>query len=117
MRIFILLLMFSGCSHWLMENDSRLQLVNDSSYSVRNLRLVGDNNQDELWIPVEILAGEQSEVYSKIWSGSFKWKIDVKDSLCGSSWCSYDLGEKTFLRGSTLWSLKSSDSSYVLETK
>lgn len=109
--------MFLGCSHWVVDSETRLQIDNRSPWAVRQLRLVGTAVPDEMWIEDSIAPGAKSLVKTKSWVGSFQWVIDVRDSSCGEAWCSKDLGERSISGGSLLWLLKSQDGTLIIESK
>lgn len=111
------LLFLTSCSSWFIESEARLQLANHTDWPVRNLRLVGEGVADEVWIAETIAPGEQSQVYPKMWSGTFNWRLEVKDSRCGAEWCVYDLGSLNISGGSSWWAVKKLDSTYILTPK
>ena len=75
--LIITILLLSGClSHWIIENEVRLQIENKTTYTILSLNVVSlDLSMQKQWIKETLLPGERSSVVSADWIGTFNLKV------------------------------------------
>ena len=79
-RVFLLIIatsLLSGClSHWIIENEVRLQIENKTPHTILSLNVVSlDSSMQKQWIKETLLPGERSSVVSSDWVGSFNLSV------------------------------------------
>lgn len=115
-------LLLSGClSHWVIDTETRLQLVNAASFPVADLRVVDPDGvaRDIHWSTDTLAPGERGRVVSMELVGKFWFAVSARDSLCGkdSCWRAHALGKHEVSGGSEQWRIRQSGSTLIIDAR
>ncbi len=120
--IAILTLLLSGClSHWVIDTETRLQVVNTTEFLLADIRVIDPNGiePDIHWNTDTLQPGEKGRVVTQELVGEFTFAISSRDSLCGqdSCWRTRNLGKQNVDGGSIQWRIRKSGSKLVVEAR
>lgn len=120
--LILVVLALSGClSHWFVDTETRLQVVNSTAFPIADLRIIDPSGEHSAihWNTDTLVPGEKGRVISRELVGSFSFAISARDSLCGqdSCWRSRDLGQHEVEGGSQQWRIRSSGSKLIIDAR
>lgn len=119
--VFSVFALSSCLSHWFVDTETRLQIVNSTAFPIADLRIVDPTGEHSAihWNSDTLVPGEKGRVISRELVGSFSFAISARDSLCGqdSCWRSRALGQQNVEGGSQQWRIRSSGSKLIIDAR
>lgn len=109
-------LLVTGCSHYFIDSDVRLQIENDSEKTIARLTVDSDAGSEIVWIADTLAPGARSKVKSGDWVGTFDLGLSVLDSATGT-WEKVNFSSVSLDGGSAFVRISQKDGKWVFEVK
>ncbi|MDR1811817.1 MAG: hypothetical protein LBQ87_03245 [Candidatus Fibromonas sp.] len=78
--LFFLGTFLSSCSHWIVETETRIQVINKTDEEIYGLSVVSQKKELIVLVPDTVKQEKTSGVCENSWVGKFKFAIFVKNS-------------------------------------
>jgi len=109
-KTFIFALFLLSCTHWIIETQTRIQVINSTSHIISDLCIVSESGQEMVLVSGSIESGKKSKVYEIELVGEFNFKVRVGDDL-------EPLGTHKLKGGSLLAEITEKDGKFAMELK
>jgi len=94
-KIFIFAFFLLSCTHWLIENETRIRVINSTDYIISDLCIVSKSGQQIVLVPENIEREKQSKPYKIELVGEFDFMVRV-----GNDWKPLGIYK---LKGGSVW--------------
>jgi hypothetical protein len=113
-RAFIFAFFLLSCTHWLIDTETRIQVKNSTSDTIKDLCIVSKSKEQRVLVPNSIASGEKSNVHEVEWVGEFDFMVYVH---VGDNWEPQPLGIHKLKGGSVLAEISEENGKYEMTLK